>query len=223
MVRAMVMCLLAAACGDGSDVGDAGVDGAVGGDAGQSDASDVPTGGLIFELVAVPALPEVTADLLVDEVRLELRDVRAIGDSAPGDARTSIASLSLEWRPGDEPRRLAFPLAPPGIYSSLQARFGGGFDEALEIRGRVRRGGELVTFHVEHDDLAAPIVVDLGGLAVASAPRTAVVSMSLSFLGGVPWDQIELEDGELKVEADDPQMAAVVSGLQAAFSLVETR
>lgn len=221
MLRATALCLCvvwAVACGEspgGGGIADAGS----GADAGPGG------GGLIFELVMSPALPDVGAGVAVDEVRFELRDLRAIGDSAPGDSRTTMAQVVLEWRPQDAPPRIAFPLAPPGIYSTLEARFGGAHEAAFEIRGSVRlpSGGEPRPFRIENDELAAAISLDLQGLTVGTTPRTAVISVSLAFLGQVPWEQVSPQEDELRIEDGDPQMAAVVAGLAAAFSFSGAR
>lgn len=228
MVRAtaafFVFVLLAgASCGDDANGDDAGPPDATPSDGGGG--ADVLSGGggLGFEFIAVPALPGITSDVSVDELRVELRDVRAIGDSAPGDSRTSIAQLSLDWRAGDDPAPLQFPQAPPGIYSNLEARVGsssGG--RRFEIRGHVRVGGVNHAFRIENDDSAVRVTVNLAGLAVAAQPRTAVIAVALGFLGNVRWSDLG-DDEELKIESGNPQMAAVEAGLAAAFSLASVR
>jgi hypothetical protein len=228
MLHAIALCLVAAgmvACGTSPGGGpDGGIDATSAPDAGPGGGDGPVAGGLTFEYLTAPALPDVGAGIVVEEIRIVLADVRAIGDSAPGDGRTSLPALSLEWRPGDEPPRLSFTLAPPGIYSSLQARLGGAHEEGFEIKGRVRlAGGETRSFEIENDDSTASIRVDLMGLVVAGGPRTAVIAVSLAFLGAVPWDEIEMDDGELRIESGDPEMPAIVSALASAFSLAATR
>jgi hypothetical protein len=223
MRRAITLCALAGvllACGppgDG-DGDDAGVD-APGGDAGTS------SGGLVFEFVAQPPLDGLGGGVTVDEAHISLRDVRAIGDSAPGDSRTSIGELDLEWGDARGPGPLAFPLAPPGIYSTFEARLGrpSTGEERFDLRGTVLVEGETRRFRIENEEISEQLSVALDGLALGDERRTATVAVSFAFLAALPWDQMELDDGEYQIEGDSPHMPAVVAGMRGAFSLAGVR
>ena len=227
MLRAIVgdrALLGATACGGPSDGSE--LDGGPRADASPGDA-DAPVGGgggLTFEFRTAPELPAVTADLSVDEVRLELRDVRAIGDSAPGDSRTSRSRLTLEWKPGEDPSPLVFDLAPPGIYSNFEARLGAATTEEkrFEIRGKVRVRGELREFSIQNERVTRAIAVPLGGLTVGAVPRVATLSLSLGFLSSVPWSDGSEED-ELQIDDDDPRMPAIEAALVGALTLTGVR
>lgn len=228
MLRAIVgVCALlgATACGGPSDGSE--LDGGPRADASPGDA-DAPVGGgggLTFEFRTAPVLPTVTADLSVDEIRLELRDVRAIGDSAPGDSRTSRSRLTLEWKLEAEPAPLVFDLAPPGIYSNFEARLGAATteEERFEIRGKVRVSGELRDFRIQNDRVTRPIAVALGGLTVGAVPRVATLSLSLAFLSSVPWSDGAGEEDELQIDDDDPRMPAIEAALVGALTLTGVR
>ena len=223
MLRAITLCALTGvllACGTSGGGGDAGVDDD-GGGRGDASASE----GWVFEFVADPALGDVGGGVSVDEARISLRDVRAIGDSATGDYRTSKAEVDLEWSDGHTPSPLRFPLAPPGIYSTFEARLGlpSTGSERFEIRGEVVVGGETRSFRIENDVVNEQIAVPLDGLSLGDELRTATIACSFAFLATLPWDQIALEEGEYRIEPGSPHMPAVVAGLSAAFSLADVR
>src|SRR5688572_25830696 len=103
-VPVALVALLAAACSVESASRPDG--GPVPGDDGGGPGPDAPVGsaGLVIEFRGVPALPASLGgdfDPELQDVRLDLEDVRAVGDAAPGDERTSRDQLRLEWRAGD--------------------------------------------------------------------------------------------------------------------------
>ena len=109
----------AAGCSGGVPGTDAGeVDG--GADSGDGGG----TTGLHFAWYPDPVPPgEVEDDLRIDDVRLELRQLRVVGDAAPDDPRTSRDDLRLEWKDGaPAPAPLRFDTAPLGMYCSRSAR-----------------------------------------------------------------------------------------------------
>ena len=96
----------------------------------------------MLEFRGVPALERRWAvpHARLEEVRLDLENVRAVGDAAPGDSRTSrVDSLRLEWwggdddgrRPQNEPVVVTFDQAPPGLYSNVVAEL-----SAYRMQGR---------------------------------------------------------------------------------------
>lgn len=85
--------------------------------------SGTPSGGLTLAFVADPPLPWQSGDIMVTDLKISLTDIRAIGDSASGEGDTLRAFHVLEWEDdgtiaADD---IAFPRAPPGIYSHLLA------------------------------------------------------------------------------------------------------
>src|SRR5262249_41556401 len=179
MLRAinLVLCVGRAGCPATGEVPDAG-----GRDARNDLDAPPQSGGLVFEFGTDPVVPgTVGTKVRVDEVRVYWRDVRAIGDSAPGDYRTSIATLDLDWQGNNMPAPLAVPQAPPGLYSRLEARAGGG-EKAYEIRGVVAlNGGGMESFEIS-DEANESISIPLTGVMVNTARVTARITLSLGFL-----------------------------------------
>jgi hypothetical protein len=221
MVRAIGVMLVLALGGcpkDGPDtVADAGPDGG-------SDAPG-PSGGLSFEFVTDPTVSgDVGGGVRIDEVRVFLRNVRAIGDSAPGDSRTSRASLELEWHEGSFPPPLAFPLAPPGLYSRLEATLGGE-EQHYDLRGTATLADSSVhPFEVSGEESRAAVSITLTGLMVNDDVVVATISLDLSFLAAVDWDAVWQERGELKIGGEeDPRSAAITAALANAFTFIGSR
>ncbi len=219
MLRAIlpVLVLALAGCPGPGEVADAGMD--------AHDDVDAPTatGGLVFQFTTDPAVPgPVGTRFHVDEVRVYWHDVRAIGDSAPGDSRTSRDSLDLSWQSGASPGPLAFPQAPPGIYSVLEARIGGG-RRSCEIKGTVTlRDGGTESFEIDDETLES-ISIPLSGVVVNTATVTTTVTLSLAFLSSVDWDRLWDDRHDLRIEAGDPEAAAISAALAGSFALTEVR
>lgn len=215
MVRAISLLVVAALAGCPASGGTS--------DAGRDAGDDAPgvSGGLAFEFGTDPVIPgAVGTKVHVDEVRVFWHDVRAIGDSAPGDSRTSRASYDLVWENGHSPEPLVFPQAPPGLYSRLEARVGGG-QRAYEIKGTVTlRDGNTESFEV-NDEALGSISISLSGVEVSSATVTARVTMSLAFLASVDWDALWDERHDLKIEEGDPAVAAISAALATSFAVTD--
>lgn len=211
--------LLLAACpgGDpGIDDPDARVDGGGGGDGGP--------GALSFELATSPAVPGTVGAVDITELRVWLRDIRAIGDSATGDSRTFKAELELDWRDGRGATTLSFPSAPPGVYARLDARLGqiGGDEKAWELRGRVHRSDGTFGLEIEAEAITA-VSVPLDGLTLGTTPRVAVVELSLDFLAAVDWQSLPVDGDKIQLDADDVRVAAMTAALAQSFELAAVR
>ena len=207
--------------------------GAEPGDDGGGPGPDAPVGsaGLVLEFRGVPALSADlggTWDAELDEVRLDLENVRAVGDAAPGDERTSRDQLRLEWwgeRDGDggddgqnDPVVVTFDQAPPGLYSNV-------FAELVTYRMEgsvvvdVEGGGER-DFKIDDDPSPGiAISIPLGGVTL-EAGETRRVTIEVSCAAAVvdtPWDQVEEDSGDLVVDDGSPEITAVRQAMQAAF------
>ena len=147
-----------AGCTFSSGTDGVGADASVFADAGAADAA-LSTGGLSLTFRSTPALPgEVeVADghdgddddddkplpLRIDSASLALGNVRAIGDSAPGDERTTAPTLSVSW-PNPALSPVQFERAPPGLYARVL-----GTVTSLHIEGGVQSGGVWRPFVID--------------------------------------------------------------------------
>ena len=110
-LSALLPALLALGCGSEADNGVPDPDAAVGADGGGG-------AGLIVEIEVEPERGSFDADFspILDDVVIELSDFRAIRDSAPGDDRTRLSTLTLTFSESGE-RTFRFDNAPVGANS----------------------------------------------------------------------------------------------------------
>ena len=186
-------------------------------------ASDASIAGLTIELVAkggVPQMPDV--DVEITKVTMGARAIRAIGDAAPGDMRTTRSSYEFEWRDNLMPIPLTFSAAPPGLYSTveLDVADSDASTTALTILGRTRRAGDLVPFEIVNFTANVPITV---AVETVLPPREiAVVSIEVdvaALIAAIDWSAIPLTgDGRLYMTDGDPQMDSVIAAVATAFA-----
>ena len=169
---------------DGLDAGPAGVDG--------GSQVDCP---LTVEFQISPAVPGVDSqtNITVDEVRIELGDLRLISDTTD---ETIAPSYELRWDSSRSPASLCFDQAPPGRYQEAQ------FDiERYLLKGTLSMGGE---FTVDDSPSNLPgsfgiqpsVVLEPGGTAtIVIEVRVGEVLSELALLNGA-------EDVEITEESD---------------------
>ena len=201
---------VAAACGppgiEGPDAGDDGGDGSV------------ERSGLEFRWSA-PGLGAPLGDVVVDELRLRLRDIRAVGDATSGD-ETYLASAEIELTEGNEPR-IVFSEAPPGRYSAFELQIARPSDgeDSWRLRGDCTLGGDTYQLDVEDE---GPLAVSLP-LDLPLAPgenRIVHVEVDLErIVQGIDWSQGQIEEDHLEVDDDSPLMDDLRANLLAAISI----
>lgn len=227
----------AGACGSPSDPPDSDGGDNPDPDGGGGDAPDAaPTAGLQLVFGSDPALPGsltgVDFPTLVTEARIDLRDVRAVGDASTGED-TTRAELSLEWGSdggddgsgddavaglelSDDDIPVVFPSAPPGYYSHVNADI-----VDYRVRGTVQVGS---SYEFEIDDTPpTPLRVSIPlGDFLLEANTIGVISIHAALrgpVGEVRWDEIEPSgEGELRVDSGSPQISTVREQLAQAFS-----
>lgn len=179
---------------------------------------DSQTGqGLALTWQAIPAIPgDAGSNVSVSDVSILVRDLRAIGDSAPGDERTSTGALELAWSSSRSPAAIRYPEAPAGIYSHLDLRADGGLFDAVRLHGTARHAGVDYPFELELD---GPISVSMP-LSLELPPNAGAairIDVDLgSVARAVDWDAAVVEEGKLHVEENTS--GAAVSAFKVAFS-----
>lgn len=185
----------------------------------EPDAGEPPAGaGLVFQFESEPGLgnDELGGEYnpVIDQAVLTLVQVRAIGDSAPGDARTSADQLTLSWQDG-EIEELDFPQAPPGFYAQLLAEL-----TSFEIEGTLQISGDRVPFRIAESGADLEIAVGLDGLELEPGmDRTIRITVDLGdVIEAVEWDRVpEGDDGWRRVSPESEDMATVRERLQDGF------
>jgi hypothetical protein len=176
----------------------------------------VPSSGLIITWVAAPSLPGEAAEHLdIAAATFQLRNVRALGDAAPGDARTSRSALELSWADGRGPGPLVFGAAPPGLYSHLELELGGGnADEAYWLRGEREEDdeeGEDEELRWEIRDqgtLAVTVPLDVT-VAVGEVEHVVIGIDVGDLVRRVDWSQVAVQNGVQLVDDTSAQIDAL--------------
>jgi hypothetical protein len=163
--------------------------------------------------------PQPTADLpnkvRLTEVHLHLFNVRAIGDAAPGDSRTTKDKLTLDFKKGQMPGALVFDAAPPGLYSRVEWTLSS-LGDGVKIRGTVDYMGAPTPFVVE-DELPASISLPISVALAAGGSAEIDVELDVAHvLDGIDWANAELESGTLHVEGSSD----VHQKLQTSFKIL---
>lgn len=166
--------------GDGGDLGD---------------AMQQPTTGLHFTFrsapEALPTPPHGEFDIRIERADFYLVDVRAVGDAAPGDSRTTVGSLALDFRLAA--LELSLPNAPPGVYSFLIAEV-----NRYDIRGRIKLGDDNVEFEIK-DEPSMPLTlnIDLEGQTLEAGVETIGIKAELrKIVDVINWQSLQPGGGE---------------------------
>lgn len=176
-------------------------------DAGDGDAALDDGGGqgssLRFQFVSMPTVP---ADLggdyaeTVASVDLDLRNVRAIGDAAPGDERTTAAEYAIAFGFESPPNFLLFDQAPPGMYSHLLAQIVG-----YQISGTVVLSADPIPYLID-DTPPTPLSVSipLTDVRVVDDQRTdVVVEIDVGqVLGEISWELFDPGSESVDIDQD---------------------
>lgn len=160
-----------------------------------------------------------SATVTVSELRLQCSSLRLIGDVAPpGDPRTSRGAIDLRWRRDQAPMPVVMASAPPGLYSRLELGVGGA-DEHLTIKGEATVGGVTRPFEIE-DERRHGVTL---ALTLTLAPgRSATIPVSIDVgvvLAAVPFADLDVDDGTLVFDDDDPRLDAVWAALDLAITV----
>jgi hypothetical protein len=185
---------------------------------------DASIGGLIVELVAKGGVPQMPApNIEIERLVLGMTSIRAIGDAAPGDVRTTRTDLdAFEWADNFVPIPYLFPMAPPGLYSMVELHIAkcGECDAAIIISGHTARGGERVFFEVRSSQADASIGIKVNTELSPRTIATTTIAVDVAALvADVDWNAVPLTaDGKLLINDGDPGMASVVTRVATAFS-----
>lgn len=173
--------------------------------------------GLTLEFVTA-SLPIRAGAAAIDEIELECSSIRAIGDAAPGDARTTQLDYRLRWREDDTPEAINFEEAPVGLYSSVGLRLAESGDRvAFVLRGTTTRQGQLVDFEIE-STAALDLSVTVDEMLSPGGAATIQLTLEASDLViGIDWDAQPLDGGKIAIGDGDAAMTQVISALHFAL------
>lgn len=166
---------------------------------------DDDDGGLRIRFTTDQPVPgEVAADRRFEEVHLRAGSVRAIGDAAPGDSRTTRNEYELRWHESDTPEAIVFEEAPVGLYSSVEVRLEaeGDDDDAFELEGRAMIEESWFDFEIHGRDsltimIATSTELEIGGTA------TIEIDVDLaSMIAGLDFSEFPQVEGRIEIDGD---------------------
>ena len=168
----------------------------------------------------------------ITTVTFGVKILRAIGDAAPGDVRTTRTddaaennNIDLDFYENYVPIPQLFRDAPPGVYSTVELRVADSrtASSAIEVTGRASRGGNLVAFQIKSAASVVPISVAVNTELMPRMLATTTIELDVAHLvKDIDWDTVPLTgEGTLLVGDGDPEMASVVSNVSTAFSAAQ--
>jgi hypothetical protein len=201
---AAVAAILLAAC-PAEDTGqvDAGSDA----DVGDPADADVGDPGLLFRFVAEPVVPGTIPGgdfpTTLERAAFELEDVRSFGDAAPGDERTTLAKVELDFASEPGANIAFFPNAPPSRYSHLVTEI-----QSYSLSGTVILDQDPIPFSIE-DTPPTPLSVDvsLEDVEVVDALVEVEIDLHLGELvKEVDWEAFDPGSTSIEIGAGSPQL-----------------
>jgi hypothetical protein len=185
----------------------------------------LPGNGLTIDTNTNHGIPASIGDgnIKIEEVWISTRSIRAIGDAAPGDERTTKLDVGLHWDDEDDPDKFTFDRAPSGRYSTVRLQVAapesGDQDAAFQIKGEVKIDDTFRKFEVDSETSSFQISVAVD--TVLPAGGTAEIDLELVLEGLV--DTIDFTlitpdgDGVRVIDDSDSEMAIVRAALETAF------
>lgn len=138
-----------------------------------------------------------TWDAEVTRARLVLAELVVVGDTAPGDERTRLASVPLVWGDEETVDTAHLPDAPLGRYSRLEARFA-----AIQLVGTL--GGEVDgPFEIDVAPVSGWTFAFSFEPVTLAAGRDAEIDVEVDLrrlVDAIQWGDVEEEGGTLTVE-----------------------
>jgi hypothetical protein len=198
-----------------------------------TDVDAAPAGALRIDVTGDRTLPaDITTSPLrhLERVRLHARTIRAFGDAAPGDARTTAMDVDLLWDRETVPAATAFDQAPSALYASVEIRLErdpAGGEHVVELRGTAETdpdGGGPVPFgsyeyEIELEEIRCTITVptqtplDVG--QVASIPIAVVLGHAIEALD---FSQLAWDGEKLKLPEASPLEATIADWVRESFT-----
>jgi len=138
-----------------------------------ADAMTTAMQGLRLQFDSKPDIPGDAGgdyDARIETASFQLRNLRAIGDAAPGDERTRVAELTIAWTNETQPGLVLFDSAPLGLYSQVSTEI-----VAYSITGTVKVNDTTYQFQIEDTPpTAIQVMTQLENVTVTAGEITEV-------------------------------------------------
>ncbi|HEX7701476.1 MAG TPA: hypothetical protein VF403_12155 [Kofleriaceae bacterium] len=155
-------------------------------------------------------IPGETGDdgLSIASMTFRLANLRVIGDAGPGDTRTSVDSIELDWAAGAKPNAVSFADAPTGLYSRVILVVDGNLiDYSYELAGTTKLDGNLTPYRI-HD--RSPLAISLDTSAMLEPNQTASLGITIRIdqaLQSLDFSKLSNQSGTLVLDTFDDAMS----------------
>lgn len=188
---------------------------------GGADDGDTAGEGLTITFALDTAFPITTADnTIIDRIDMRAASVRAIGDAAPGDGRTTRFDYRLRWDGSDRPEPIRFEEAPVGLYSSVDLDLAAEGDaSSIEIAGECTRNGSRVDFEIESEAALSIAITTNEMLAPGGSAAIEIAVAIEAAVAAIDWDAESLDgEGDVTIDDDSAAMTQILAALRTSFS-----
>jgi hypothetical protein len=145
--------------------------------------------------------------LSIASMTFRLANLRVIGDAGPGDNRTSVDSIELDWAAGAKPNPVSFADAPTGLYSRVILVVDNNLiDYSYELAGTTKLDGNIMPYQI-HD--RSPLAISLDTSAMLEPNQTASLGITIRIdqaLQSLDFSKLSNQSGTLVLDTFDDAM-----------------
>ena len=219
-MREVLGCLLlVAACGGDDGSSPINVDAAISvSDASTSNDANVPTTGILVTFASDPALPgTVGPGVVVSSATFRVRSLEVVSDA--GSSMTTAADVELRGGPV-QPEAVAFPIAPPALYSKVSLDIDGDLAApSYEILGMANVSGSMQPFRIVDTGRVMVDVEPYGVMLLPGDQEAMPVSLDLRAALNLDFGQLRNVGGVWTLdEMDSMRIATMRDALADAFN-----
>jgi hypothetical protein len=143
----------------------------------------------------------------IASMKFRILNLRVIGDAGPGDNRTSVDSIELDWATGMKPDAVSFADAPTGLYSRVVLVADGNLIAySYELAGMTKLDGNPMPFQI-HD--RTPLAISLDTSATLEPDQTASLGITIRIdqaLQSLDFHKLSNQSGTLVLDTFDDAM-----------------
>ena len=151
---------------------------------------------------------EAGGGITVTSMTYRLANLRVIGDAGPGDTRTSIDSIVLDWATGMKPAPVSFADAPTGLYSRVIILADGNLvNYSYELAGMAKVDGNTMPFQI-HD--RSPLAIALNADAMLEPNQDVSLDITIRIdqaLQSLDFHKLSNNGGTLVLDTFDDAMS----------------
>lgn len=166
------------------------------------------------------SLPYLGADRELLEVKLRMKSLRMVGDTAPDDVRTNKQQFDLKWKGDASPEPTKFDKAPIGNYSSVKTRLDGDAAASFELSGRAMVNGIWYPFEIEDSQVYSQTLPVSVMLEPNSGQLIHITANVKAVIDTVDFTQFQNEAGKLELSSG-PELEKVRAFMINTFNITQ--